>query len=293
MSVRVTIWNKITVTVLALSALCVSWAETRSVAMVVPFAAGGATDQLWRVLEPHVNQELSRYNMKLVTEYRPGAGGMIAANSVAQATRTTVAIFSTALVIAPVVNPGAVQFAPRDLVLVAYAGHSDMWLLSAKHQSLSELQTACGHGPVTYGSSGVGSATHLFGHIIGQRLRCEQVTHVPYRGQAAAVPDLQAGRLDYVVDFAGSQSAKRIAFDWGTVPLQNWHVIVANASADSKDIARLQQAFAAVKSDPARVAEIQQRFAVTRFADERSTAWLQDQFVHFAKFVKPLVPSSQ
>ena len=293
MSVRVTIWNKIAACVLATAAVTASWAETRSVAMVVPFAAGGPTDQLWRVIEPHINQELSRHSMKLVTEYRPGAGGMIAANSVAQATRTTVAIFSTALVIAPVINPAAVQFAPRDLVLVAYAGHSDMWVLSARYQSAAELQMACTSGAVTYGSSGVGSATHLFGHLVSQRLRCGQATHVPYRGQAAAVPDLQAGRLDYVVDFAGSQSARRLPFEWDGMSLQNWHVIVANATADAQDLVRLQQAFAAVKADPVRVADIQQRFSVARFAEERSTAWLQDQFVQFARFVKPLVPGTQ
>lgn len=293
MSVRVTIWSKIVTGIIALVAVTTSWAETRSVAMIVPFAAGGPTDQLWRVIEPHVNQELSRHSIKLVTEYRPGAGGMIAANSVAQATRTTVAIFSTALVIAPVINPAAVQFAPRDLVLVAYAGHSDMWVLSARHQSVAELQMACRSGAVTYGSSGMGSATHLFGHLVSQRLRCGQATHVPYRGQAATVPDLQAGRLDYVVDFAGSQSARRLQFEWDNMPLQNWHVIVANATADAQDLVRLQQAFAAVKADAARVADIQQRFLVAKFAEERSTAWLQDQFVQFAKFVKPLAPGTQ
>lgn len=293
MSVRVTIWNKIAGAVLALLTVSVTWADTRSVAMVVPFAAGGPTDQLWRVIEPHVNQELAQHNIKLVTEYRPGAGGMIAANSVAQATRTTVAIFSTALVIAPVINPAAVQFGAKDLVLVAYAGHSDMWLLSSRHQSVAALQMACASGTVAYGSSGVGSATHLFGYLVSQRLGCGQATHVPYRGQAAAVPDLQAGRLDYVVDFAGSQSAQRLAFEWDNMPLQNWHVVVANATADAQDLRRLRQAFAAVKSDPVRVAEIQQRFAVTRFADDRGTAWLHDQFVHFAKVVRPLVPTNQ
>jgi hypothetical protein len=246
--------------------------------MVVPFAAGGPTDQIWRATEAAVNHKLYPHGIKLVTEYRPGAGGLIAANHVAQASAATLGIFSTALVIAPAVNPGAVKFKASDLTLVSYFGRVSMVAVSTKHQSLQSLKQACKQGSVNYGSSGVGSATHLFGHMMSNKIKCSSAVHIPYKGMSAANPDLQSGRLDYLVDFATSATAPKLDIDLDQLPIENWHVFAANSAADPADLEVLQKAFDAIKKDPAIVDKIQQQTRITQLASHRSNQWFLEQF---------------
>lgn len=253
-------------------------ADIRFIPMVVPFSAGGPTDQIWRATEAAVNHKLYQHGLKLVTEYRPGAGGLIAANHVAQASTTTLGIFSTALVIAPVVNPGAVKFKPSDLTLVSYFGRVSMVAVSTKHQSLQSLQQACKQGSVNYGSSGVGSATHLFGQLMSNKIECSSAVHIPYKGMAAANPDLQSGRLDYVVDFATSATAPKLNIDLDQLPIENWHVFVANSAADYTDLTILQKTFDSIKKDAVTVDKIQQQTRINLLGAHRSNQWFLEQF---------------
>ena len=278
-----TILNKLAM-ILALSATA-AVADVRNIPMIVPFSAGGPTDQIWRAMEPAVNQELAVQGLKLVTEYKPGAGAMVAANHIAQASTTTVGIFSTALVIAPNVNPQAANFKPQDFVLVAYAGSVNMVVVSNKYQTRDSLVRACQQDSVTYGSSGIGSATHLFGELVAQELKCKPAIHVPYKGMSAAAPDLQAGRIDFLVDFATSATAPKLDVDVDRFPLENWHVVVANASADAQDLAKIQKAFDAIKKNSTAVKEIQQRTGVQNLGANKDTSWLHRQFHAFQKFV--------
>ena len=282
------IWSKLLVAAVACLFTSVAYANTRLIPMVVPFSAGGPTDQIWRATEVAVNHKLHSHGIKLVTEYRPGAGGLIAANHVAQANTTTLGIFSTALVIAPVINPGVVTFKPADLTLVSYFGRVSMVAVSTKHQSLQSLKQACDQGLVNYGSSGVGSATHLFGHLVSNKIGCKSAVHIPYKGMATASPDLQSGRLDYLVDFATSATAPKLDIDLDQLPIENWHVFVANSAADPSDLAALQQAFDSVKKNSVVVDKIQQQTRITHLADRKSNQWFLEQFGLVQKLVSML-----
>jgi hypothetical protein len=283
-SVPGTIWSKF-VLVCALLAGTVQ-AEVRNIPLVVPFSPGGPTDQIWRSLEPHVNQELMVHKIKLVTEYRTGAGGLIAANHVATAPTTTLGIFSIALAVAPVINPAASRFQTQDLSLVAYVGNIDMVATSNRFKTHAEFRSQCQARSLSYGSSGIGSATHLFAVMLLEQSQCKPAVHVPYKGMSQAALDSRSGQLDFLIEFANSVSGTVLDIDLGAMPLENWHVIVANAGADAQDTVLIRRAFDAVKKNPVLVNDLQHRLNTKNLASVRDNIWLRNQFVSLARLVR-------
>jgi tripartite-type tricarboxylate transporter receptor subunit TctC len=92
--------KKIVLTLICLTFLTPLKAETL-ISVVIPFSAGGATDQLWRVIEPHLNKRLQPRGIRLITENIPGAGGTIGTNRVATSEKPMLGFFSPAFAISP------------------------------------------------------------------------------------------------------------------------------------------------------------------------------------------------
>jgi tripartite-type tricarboxylate transporter receptor subunit TctC len=176
----------------------------RTVTMVVPFPPGGPLDVVGRILAPPMSERLGQ---QIIIENISGAGGMNGAARVAKAApdgyqflygNAGTHTFSQLLYKKPLYNAVAdftpvTVFVENSKVLVARndlpAGTLAEFIAYAK----SNQKTA------QYGSAGAGSATHMACVLLNAAIGIE-VTHVPYRGTAAAMQDLMGGRIDYLCD---------------------------------------------------------------------------------------------
>jgi tripartite-type tricarboxylate transporter receptor subunit TctC len=174
---------------------------TRPLTMVVPFAAGGSTDVLGRIIAARLSEHLGQ---QVIVENIGGAGGMTGAYRVAKAAPDgylfvlgnagTHAVNQT-LYKNPLYN-AATDFAP--VVLIA---ETPQLLVTRKDLPANNLPefiayTKANQSKMKYGSPGVGSGPHLACALLSAAIGVN-VTHVPYRGGGPAMLDLIAGRIDY------------------------------------------------------------------------------------------------
>ena len=169
----------------------------RPVNFVVPFAPGGGTDVLGRLLGQKLGE---RFGKPFVVENRPGAGTLTAAMQVAKsapdghtimmATSSTMAINVTLYKQLPY-DPG------KDLTLAALICNVPFVLVvspSLPANSVADLVKLAKERPLSYGSGGPGAFHHLMGELFKTTFGIE-MTHVPYRGSLPALNDLVAGHI--------------------------------------------------------------------------------------------------
>jgi tripartite-type tricarboxylate transporter receptor subunit TctC len=170
---------------------------THQVNLVVPFAPGGGTDILGRL----IGQKLSdRFGKPFVVENRPGAGTVTAAVQVAKsppdgytimmATSGTMAMNTTLYKKLPY-DPG------KDLVLVALVCNVPFVLVvnpALPVNSVADLVKLAKAQPLSYGSGGAGAFHHLMGELFKTTLDIP-MTHVPYKGTLPALNDVIAGHI--------------------------------------------------------------------------------------------------
>jgi tripartite-type tricarboxylate transporter receptor subunit TctC len=182
---------------------------TKAVALVVPYASGGATDLLSRVVAPKLGDALSQSVMVL---NKGGAGGNIGADFVAKSradghtlligTIGTHAINGSLYANMPF-DP-VKDFAPVSLMLT-----NQLVLLvhpSVPARSVAELvaYSKSGNAKLFFGSAGNGSSHHLAGELLKARSGLD-MTHLPYKGSGPALIDLMAGTIQVLfVDIAGA-----------------------------------------------------------------------------------------
>ncbi|MGZ3328605.1 MAG: Bug family tripartite tricarboxylate transporter substrate binding protein [Xanthobacteraceae bacterium] len=172
-----------------------------TVRIVVPFPAGGATDVLGRVLSVHLQ---NLWGPPVVSEYRPGAAGLLGTRQVASSPPDgyTLLMASTGAILALAGDrAGAGSFdITRELAPVSLIAAPPYILVanpSVPAKTAGELIAHARQNPgkVSFGSSGVGSASHLSGALFQQMAGIDML-HVPYRGTGPAVTDLLGGRID-------------------------------------------------------------------------------------------------
>jgi tripartite-type tricarboxylate transporter receptor subunit TctC len=178
---------------------------SRSVRMVVPFAAGGPTDIVARVMGAKMGELLGQ---QFVVENRAGAGGNIGADVVAKSPSDGYTLLM-ATVSTHAINPGLYKKIPydpvRDFTPVGQVGVTPTLLgvnpsISATDvKSLIALLKA-NPGKYTYGSSGIGSILHLCGEQFKTLAGGLDVVHVPYRGSAPLMSDLVGGQISMAFD---------------------------------------------------------------------------------------------
>lgn len=269
-------------------------AENKTIEVVVPFSPGGPTDRLWRSIELEINQKLAHHRIRLTTENIPGAGGSIGTNRTALDDRPKLGFFSPALVIAPNTIPESVKYQPDSFRLVAYAGESQMQMISGL-KNLDEFKQQCSQRPILFGSSGIGSISHLFGKIVGDHFSCKKLVHVPYKGLSQTYSDLISGRIDYVIDF--KITSKQLV-DSGQINqiisvdekfkshLGVWHVLVANNQVDDKTLEIIKKAFDDLKKDEQIVKNLEKISGITEFKAQKTDQWLRNQFDNYKKFME-------
>lgn len=185
---------------MAFSAKAQGW-PTRSIQIVVPFAAGGLTDIVARVLAQGLTASLGQ---SVIVMNMPGGGGGIVGTEYvvrAQPDGYTLYLGANSMATYPHVRPASspLKFSvEHDLVPIAgvsASAHVFVVHKSVGAKTLAELVELARRKPgeLNYASAGVGSTTHLppalFAHEMGL-----QMTHVPYRGAAPALQDTLAGR---------------------------------------------------------------------------------------------------
>lgn len=177
------------------------WSDA-PVRIVVTFPPGGTSDLIARVLAQYFESE---YGQKAVVDNRPGAGGTVAADFVAEQAPdgTTLILGNNApFTIAPTQFDSLPYDPMADFTHIAYLGASTPALFVQPSSGITTLEqyveVAKGDG-ITYGSSGVGSITHILGKAVDIELGIEQI-HVPYQGSAPAIQDFRAGVLEAYYD---------------------------------------------------------------------------------------------
>ena len=250
----------------------------RPLRVVVPYAAGGSTDVLARMIGQKLTAVLGQ---PVVIDNRTGAGTLIATELVAHAAPDgyTLLMATPPLAVAPALYQKLPFDVARDFATVTnIAATSNVLVVhpSVPAQTAREFiaLASASPGKYTFGSSGVGGASHLAVELFRSMTRIELV-HVPYKGGSLAVIDLLGGRLSLM--FANLttvqqhiKSGKLRALAIGTaqrslvvpelptvaeagVPgyeANNWNGLVAPAGSPRAALERLQREIRAIVTAP-------------------------------------------
>jgi len=289
---------------------------SRPVTIVVPFAAGGGSDLLARLVAQKLEEKLGK---PFIIENRPGAGTTLAAMqtvraapdgyTLMQATSTTMAI--------NVSMSKKMPYEPlKDLVPVALLSSSPFFLVVNKDlpvKSVAELIALAKSKPngLNYGSGGPGSMHHLSTELL-QSMAGIEMTHVPYKATPPAMNDLLAGHIQVlfgdttsvlpmiqqgsvrplaVTTVKRSPAAPDIPAVAETLPgyeSASWQMLVAPGATPSEVVALLNREVHAIFSEPAVIAELERRGigpAITGPPDEVQ-AFVKKEIVRWSDVVR-------
>jgi tripartite-type tricarboxylate transporter receptor subunit TctC len=170
----------------------------RAIKIIVPFAPGGGTDLISRVLGDFMSKDLGQ---PVVVENKPGAGTIVgtaaAANSAPDGYTLVMATFAHA------VNPSIHAKLPYDtfkaFTPVALVARSFNIAVVNPELPFKSIQDVIGYakqnpGKLNYGSFGIGTSAHLAGELFKSMAHVD-LTHVPYKGSAPAITDLLGGQI--------------------------------------------------------------------------------------------------
>lgn len=180
-----------------------AWPARGPVRLIAQFPPGGLVDTVARLMAPHLSQALGQ---TVVVENRPGAGGLIGTDYVAKqpADGYTLLVSHASVHIYAAATRNVMPFDPvADFSHLGMLVEAPMVLLvrgQSPVQSLAQYVTMAKTKPVRYGTSGVGSANHLFGELLKIDGQAPEHDHVPYQGSAPAMQDLLSGQIDGLFD---------------------------------------------------------------------------------------------
>jgi tripartite-type tricarboxylate transporter receptor subunit TctC len=194
------VWSAL-LSLTAAHAYAAEYPAARPIRLVSPFAAGGSTDTVGRLLAPRLSERLGQ---NVIVENRPGAGGMIGTAFVAKATPDghTLLFISGAFT----AHSAVTKNLPYDPV------HDFAWITmvltypfvvvvryDSAVQTVNDLIALARKYPrkLNYGSVGTGSVFHLAAELFGSMTGTE-LTHIPFKGGSEPNTELIAGRLDVI-----------------------------------------------------------------------------------------------
>ena len=208
----------------ALAALATSGAlaqsdfPNRPIRMLVPFAPGGGIDITARITAQSLSTVLGQ---QVVVQNQGGAGGALATDAVAKSEPDgyTLLYHSTSGIVHAAVTPKLPYDWMRDLAPISIATRFAPVMVISPTLPTKDLKgfialLKANPGKFSYASSGTGTALHLGVELFKQKAGVD-ILHVPYRGTAAAMPDLLSGRIAMMLDGVPVQTPNIKA---GTVP---------------------------------------------------------------------------
>jgi tripartite-type tricarboxylate transporter receptor subunit TctC len=183
---------------------------SKPVRVVVPFAPGGSTDVIARM----VGQKLAGlWNQPVVIENRAGAGGNVGADAVAKSAGDghTLLFASGSVTINPALYKKMPFDTKKDLLPITNVAQGPMLLVvqdASPHKTMKDLITAAKAKPgsINFASAGVGSQVHLAAENLADAAGID-IQHVPYKGEALGYNDLIAGQVQMMVGNFAAASA--------------------------------------------------------------------------------------
>ena len=178
---------------------------TRTVTIVVGYPGGTPVDTIARVIATKLTDRLGK---PVIVENKPGAGSSIGAAYVAKSAPDghTLYLSSIANTTNPAFNKLSFDFA-KDLAPISQVCNVPVLLVvpSSGPQSIADLvaEAKAKPGSFSFGSSGTGTATHLFAELFARETGTA-LTHIPYKGSSQAVVDLLAARIQIMFSPAGT-----------------------------------------------------------------------------------------
>ncbi|MFO1311967.1 MAG: tripartite tricarboxylate transporter substrate binding protein BugD [Burkholderiales bacterium] len=259
----------------------------KPITIVVPFAAGGPTDTVARLVAQAMTGNLKQ---QVIVENTGGAGGTIGANRVAKAKNDgyTLLLHHIGHTTAPSLYRKLPYDTLNDFEPIGLVADVPMTIVSKKDFPPKDMKDLVAYvkankDKVTYANAGVGSASHLCGMLLMSAIQTD-VTTVPYKGTAPAMNDILGGQVDFMCDqttnTTGQIKAGKIKAYAVTTPkrvpslpdlptmqesgLPNfevavWHGLYAPKGTPKAVVERLSQAVQAAVQDPtvkARLAEL-------------------------------------
>jgi len=180
----------------------------RPIKLVVPYAAGGPTDVLGRLVADYLGRDLKQ---TVIVENKPGAQGAIGAEAVARADPDGYTLFVAAgsiIVLNPMLYKKLSYDPVKDFRMLALV--TDLPVVMEVHPSVPAKTVAefvayakQNPGKLNFGSAGTGGTIHLAGEMFKQMAGIE-MTHVPYKGAGPALTDLLSGNIQVMFDSVGT-----------------------------------------------------------------------------------------
>ena len=290
--IRKALWIGMFAALLGVQAISRSLAQgfpSKPVRLVVPFAVGGTTDVLGRLLAQQLGNALGQ---PVIVENKPGAGSALGAEMVAKSPADGYTVLmgsASTFTINPAIYPKLSYDPLKSFVPVAMVGTAPLVLLahpSVPASNFKELVALVSPKPgaFTYGSFGNGSTAHFAGELLNSAARI-QMTHVPYKGAAPAMNDLVGGQINLMFDTittalpqvkAGrvkaiavtTRTRSKLMPDVGSIAeagfpyhVETWTAIVAPAGTPEPALKRLRVDMAKVLADK----DIRQRLVAMGF----------------------------
>jgi tripartite-type tricarboxylate transporter receptor subunit TctC len=183
------------------------WAQSaypdKPVKLVIPFAAGGATDVLGRLLAVSMQEKLGQ---SVVVENKPGAGTVLAASLVAKAPAdgyTLLLASNSTLVLNPVIRDKLSYHPVNSFTPIAMVADMQLLLVTGPSgpASLAAVvaQAKADPNALNYGSFGTGSTVHFAAELLKSAAGI-QMTHVPYNGSGPSLSALMGGQVSMSSD---------------------------------------------------------------------------------------------
>ncbi len=176
---------------------------TRTITMVVPYAAGGPTDTVARVLAQAMTKPMGQ---TVVVENRPSAGGIVAPEQVKNAKPDgyTILIHHIGMATIPTLYR-QLRFNPlTDFEYIGLVNEVPMTVIGRPTLAAKDLKEFLAYikankDKVTYANAGIGAASHLCGMLFMSAIQTDVLT-VPYKGTGPAMNDLLGGQVDFMCD---------------------------------------------------------------------------------------------
>ncbi len=291
---------------------------TRPVRLVVPFAAGGATDISSRIVAQKLSELLGQ---PMVIENRPGAGGTVGTDNVAKSPPDGYS-FAFSGLSTTALAMGLYRTMPydpvKDLVPVSPTVLVPIGIAVRKSVGVSTLQEFIAYmranpGKLSYGSAGNGSSGHISCVALLQQTGTQAV-HVPYRGSGPVFNDLLAGVVDFTADAPGLikphvDSGALVALVMATpqrssvlpdVPTSaeaglpgykaySWFGLFGPAGTPQPIVDRLAEATQAALADPAVAQKLDREMGLpplTGYTQARFSAFLREEIEYWVPLVR-------
>ncbi len=176
---------------------------TRPVKLIVPFAPGGPTDTVARLLAERLQ---AMWKQSVVVDYKPGGGTVLGTQTVASAPADgyTLGMAISALMVNPSLQPKLPYDTVKDLTGVSQLALAHFGLFAHPSLPVNDVRELIEYGKrnpgkLSYATPGVGTGTHLAGEMLNLMAGLDMV-HVPYKGSAPAQQDVIGGRVPLLFD---------------------------------------------------------------------------------------------